>query len=101
PRLPPDRGTVVVGRIDQLVGARKAYRIKSRALELAAPPVLVAVVELDALNQDQPARVCGEDRVPGSFGRQAPVGSGAAVSPVRCAMRLVGEIGGAHCTISH
>jgi hypothetical protein len=79
-------------RINHLVGGRQDNRVALRAHEVAAPPGVVAMIGLHALDEHQPALVDRLDRVPRPGRRGFPV-IRAATAPGRGTMRLVREIG--------
>ena len=93
PLLHVDLGAVVMGRVDEFVGPREVDGILGRAFQVAAPPVGVALVLLDAFDEDQPVGGSGQDGLASLLGRQAPIGAGVAITPAGQTMRLVGQIG--------
>src|SRR5947209_11164187 len=92
PLLHKNLWTVVMGRIDQLVGSREPYRIFCRPLQVATPPVGVAVELLYTLNNNQPVGVDSQDSLAHLLGCHMPVGAGIAITPGSRTMWLVGQV---------
>lgn len=93
PGLVVDARSVVVGRVDHLVGDVEHDRDRRGVEEAAAPPVrAVGARVVDALHEDQPVRVHRQDRVARPFGCLVPVRAGRGGPPGGAAVRLVVEV---------
>ena len=88
-----------MGGVDQPPGDIEHDRPVLHAHEVAAPPVVLVVVRLDAFDEDQPVRVGGQHGIAGPLGRRGPVGCGIA-APGRRPVRLVVQIGADHGRIA-
>src|SRR5262249_56498987 len=84
---------VVVQRVDDAVGDIQDDGELAGPHQVSAPPVALAVVVLDPLDEDQPVRVGLEYGVAGPLGGQPPVGGQVAVAPAGYAVRLIVQIG--------
>ena len=94
PRLGPDRVGIVVRRVDQLVVEVEVDRPVAHAHQVAAPPVGLALIGGDALDEDQPVGIDRADGVAGALGRRRPVGRPAAAPGA--GVRLVVQVGADH-----
>src|SRR6266851_543689 len=92
PLLLVDLRPIVMGRIHQLVRPREPHGELPGALQVPAPPVGVALVEIDALDDNQPIWIDGQDGIARTLGSQAPIGAGIATAPGRWPVRLVGQV---------
>src|SRR6266700_652636 len=92
PLLLVDLRPVVMGRIHQLVRPREPHGELPGPFQVPAPPVGVALVEIDALHDNQPIWIDGQDGVARTLGSQAPIGAGIATAPGRWPVRLIGQV---------
>ena len=80
PGLRPDGVRVVVRGVDDPVGHVERDGPVLDAHQVAAPPVVLALVGADTLDEDQQIGIDAQDCVAGPLGRTCPVG-GAAAAP--------------------
>lgn len=87
---------LTVRRVDELVRHRQRHRLLRVPRHVAAPPAVLARlharVALDALDEDQEARVGVEHAAAEALGGELPVGGDAAVAPRGAAVGLVVEV---------
>src|SRR5258707_10155542 len=79
-------------RIHQLVWYRQAHGELPGSLQVAAPPVPVAMVLLDALDNNQQIWIDGLVSIARLLGRQPPVRAWIAIAPGRRAVGLISQV---------
>ena len=82
-----------MGFVHQPVGYRELHRHLARQRQIAAPPVPIVALVLDALHEDQPIRVCLKHGVTRAFRGGAPICLWVAITPGGSSVRLVVQIG--------
>ena len=96
PLLTRNARAVIVRLVDELVRDRQLDGQLTGKRKVAAPPVPVVRLVLDALHEDQPIRVRLEHRVTRALGGGPPVRSRVAVTPGGRSVRLVVEVRADH-----
>jgi hypothetical protein len=92
PLLIVDLRAVVMGRIHQFVRPREPHGELFSSFQVPAPPVGVALVHIDPLDEDQPIWIDGQDGVACPLGSQAPISAGIATAPGRWPVWFVGQV---------
>src|SRR6266699_1800202 len=90
PRLLVYFRPVVMYSIDKLVWLRQLHGELPGSLQVAPPPVVVAMVLLDSLNDNQPIRIDCQDGVACPLSSQPPVRARIAIAPGCRAAWLIG-----------
>ena len=81
-----------MGGVDEAAGDVELDGKGSSPFEVAAPPAAVGVKALDALDEDEPGGIDGEDGVAGALGSEAPVEGGIAAAPAGGGVGFIVEV---------
>ena len=86
--------------VDQAVGDVQCHGKVRNSLQVAAPPVAVrcvgcsaGAVAIDALDEDEPVGIDGQDSIARPFRCQSPIETRIATAPTGRAVRLVMQVG--------